>query len=181
MHFWDPKVSLKMQTCRLRHQFHLIRAEEMEVKTITWGGPERHPAPAQTSLGSERRQQGLRLPSAARRGASGSTKCHSATQCTHLRFPGQDLKGTVAYVRRQKKQYFFRQLQKSVSPACSGLVPLYFPLALEKSFRSLPSQYLHALTVILGKQLGQHIVVSRKHRIRGMCKVYSLKGRLSKF
>lgn len=90
-------------------------------------------------------------------------------QCTHLRFPGQDLKGTVAYVRRQKMQLFQVTSEICVSCLFRLSASLLSPCTGEQAFGLSPSQYLHTLIVLLGKQLGQHIIVSRKHRIRGMC------------
>lgn len=171
-----------MQTCRLRHQFHLIHAEEMEVKTITWGGPERHPAPAQT------------LPWAAN-GGSKDSGCHlqhegelqeaqNAIQLCSAHIWGFQVKtyGHSGICEKAEKAILF-QATSEICVSCLYRLSasLLSPCTGEQAFGLSPSQYLHALIVILGKQLGQHIVVSRKHRIRGMCEVYSLKGRLIKF
>lgn len=92
------------------------------------------------------------------------------------------LKGHSGICEKAEKAILF-QATSEICVSCLFRLSasLLSPCTGEQAFGLSPSQYLHALIVILGKQLGQHIIVSRKHRIRGMCEVYSLKGRLIKF
>lgn len=61
-------------------------------------------------VGSRWRDQELRLTAdVPSRGEHppGSTKCHPPVQSTNLRFPGQELKGTVAHVKAEKAILFW--------------------------------------------------------------------------
>lgn len=86
-------------------------------------------------------------------------KCHSPVQSVNLSFPGQDLKGTVACVTRQKKkkkQYCFGAA-KEIHVFCLIRVSafLFFPCT-GKVLNNYthPALCLHVLILILSKQLG---------------------------
>lgn len=87
-------------------------------------------------------------------GSLRSTKCHLPVQSINLRFPGQDLKGTVALWQDRKKQY---------CSGAAGETHVFCPIRLSayllfpctgKQVWNLYPHYLHAFRIILNKQRG---------------------------
>lgn len=150
-------MSLKMQTCGLRPQFHLMHMEEMGVQTIARGGRSSMQLQHKRPRAGGQQMEGSRARADSwcpqQRGAPSRKHKMPSTCAVHKPEVSRSrVKGYSGTCEGGKSNTVLGYLRNP----CFLPVQAYlrFPFPRDQAFNLYSSQYLHALIIILSAQLG---------------------------